>query len=217
MQDKSTTTRAFKFLKVSVKQVQGSNVYLKEGSGETLQLSGRALSQRVKEGQEVVLVTSRSRRLYRVFNPETGDLFCEPATGRGWKIALTLFLGLTGGVPVLGPMIVGGILLWIVFIYLPKAITGEPYAGWQVVWGLGAIVVLYAALVLVDAAVLHIISAIVGLCTALFYCLSLGMLEKVVDDATMVFSRSVGLTRLNVIRRVPVFVSPIRSWKVVVK
>jgi len=215
MGEQSAELRAFKFFKGNVQRIQGRKVYVKDSSGETLQLADGTLAHSLQPGQELVLVTGRSWKLHRILNPGTGELFCRQTTGTSGKIFLGLLFGLTGGIPVLGPMIVAGILLWVVFLYLPKAIFSEPYAGWQLVWALTALVALFTALALENTMLLHMISVLVGFCSAAFYYRFLELCEQVIDNATLEFAHSLGHTSLKSMKRVSIFVLPTRDWRAV--
>ena len=219
MPEENRLANGFSLVKGSISQINRSTVSVRTDAGRVLKVPIGQWAKTMAQGHELFVVAGKRWHLYQnrlhiyqIFSAQTGAVFSRPITSSGAKVLITFLYGLIGIVPVLGPLIVGGTCLWIIYLYLPKTLYGEQYAKWQLATGIGGILVLWITLAFAHPVALHITSGIVAASSLTLYYRFTSLLEDAVNRTRERFTQSLGIAAPPIIKKHPVFILPTREW-----
>lgn len=219
MPEENRLSNGFSLVKGNISQINRSTVSVRTDAGRVLKVPIGQWAKTMEQGHELFVVAGKRWHLYQnrfhiyqVFSAQTGAVYSRPMTSSWAKVLITFLYGLIGIVPVLGPLIVGGTCLWVIYLYLPKTLYGEQYAKWQLATGIGGILVLWITLAFAHPVALHITSGIVAASSLTLYYRFTNLFEDAVNRTRERFTQSLGIAAPRIIKKHPVFILPTREW-----
>lgn len=219
MPEDDRLSSGFRLVKGSISQINRSTISVKTDAGRILKFPTGKWAKTMPQGHELLVVAGKRWHLYQnrlhiyqIFSTQTGTVFSRPISSSQTKAFIIFLYGLIGIIPILGPLIVSGTCLWMIYLYLPKTLYGEQYAKWQLAIGIGGILALWTTLAFAHPVALHITSGVVAASSLTLYYRFTSLLEDAVNRARERFTQSLGIVAPSIIKKHPVFILPTREW-----